>query len=233
MFGLFGKRRRPTGRDLRAQITDIEYAVIDTELTGLDERKDAIVSLGAVHMEGGRIELGEVFYRLVSPHAELTAENVCIHEITPTEVESKPAIDTVLADFLSFCGKRVLVGHFVAIDTAFLERDAERLAGRKPDNPVVDTFSIYQWLCKRHRVHPCLEAAGLSTRLYDIAKCFGIPVNCAHNALMDAYTTAQLFQRFIPLLLEAGARDLDDLLSLGSPFKGGEGQRQTGEIGSL
>ena len=41
--------------------------VVDTELTGLDEKKDSIVSIGAVRMTGGRIELGDMFYRLVSP----------------------------------------------------------------------------------------------------------------------------------------------------------------------
>ena len=49
------------------------YVVVDTELTGLDEKKDSIVSIGAVRMTGGRIELGDMFYRLVSPRTQLTA----------------------------------------------------------------------------------------------------------------------------------------------------------------
>ncbi len=209
------------------------YAVIDTELTGLDERSDAILSIGAVHMEGGKIEIGEAFYRLVSPDRQLSPENVIIHEITPSEVESKPAIGPVLEEFLDFCGDRVLVGHFAAIDMAFLNRDAKRHRGAAISNAVIDTFSIYGWLRKRHRDHPCLASSGLSTSLYDIAKCFGIPLNGAHNALMDAYMTAQLFQRFIPLLAAAGAQDLEDLLRIGIPFKGGESPKHIGEITSF
>jgi len=231
MFGLF-RRRKKLSVDVRTAIGDARYAVIDSELTGLDEKRDAILSLGAVQMTGGRIEIGEAFYRLVSPDRQLTAENVVIHEITPSDVEAKPSIDVVLAEFLDFCGDRVLVGHFLAIDLAFLDRDAKRVRGAELGNAVVDTYSIYEWLRRRYRDHPCLSAPGLHSKLYDIAKCFGIPVGGAHNALMDAFTTAQLFQRFIPLLIGTGVRDLGDLLKIGIPFKGGE-RAHSGEISNF
>ncbi len=231
MFGLMQKRKKH-GLDVRTPIIDGNYVVIDTELTGLDEGRDAILSLGAVRMTGGRIEIGNAFYRLVSPNRQLAAENVIIHEITPSDVAAKPSIDAVLAEFLDFCGDRIFVGHFTAIDMAFLDRDAKRHTGSAIGNAVLDTYSIYEWLRKRYRDHPCM-APGMSTKLYDIAKCFGIPVNGAHNALMDAYTTAQLFQRFIPLLVASGAQDLDDLLRIGIPFKGGESPKRIGEITSF
>jgi DNA polymerase-3 subunit epsilon len=221
VFGLFRKRKK-LGVDVRTAIGEARYVVIDSELTGLDEKRDAILSLGAVHMTGGRIEIGESFYRLVSPDTQLKAENVIIHEITPSDVAAKPAIDVVLAEFLDFCGDRVLIGHFAAIDLAFLDRDAKRLRGTALGNAMIDTYSIYEWLRRRYRDHPCLSAPGLRSKLYDIAKCFGVPVSGAHNALMDAFMTAQLFQRFIPLLLGTGVHDLGDLLKIGIPFKGGE-----------
>jgi len=37
------------------------YLVIDTDVTGLNCRKDPIVSIGAVRMEGGRINRGDSF----------------------------------------------------------------------------------------------------------------------------------------------------------------------------
>jgi DNA polymerase III subunit epsilon len=231
MFGLF-HRRKTLGVDVRTGISDANYVVIDSELTGLDERRDAILSLGAVHMTGGKIEIGDAFYRLVSPDMQLTPENVIIHEIMPSDVEAKPSIDVVLAEFLEFCGDRILVGHFAAIDLAFLDRDAKRHRGAPIGNAVIDTYSIYEWLRKRYNDHPCLSTPGLRSKLYDIAKCFGVPVGSAHNALMDAYTTAQLFQRFIPLVLGAGVRDLGDLLKIGIPFKGGE-RTHSGEISNF
>ncbi len=232
MLGLF-QRKKKGGVDEHLSINDVRYVVVDTELTGLDEKKDSIVSIGAVRMQGGSIALGDTFYRLVSPRTELTAASVVIHEITPSEVVASPAIDAVLGEFLEFCGDAVLVGHFIAIDLAFLNREMKRLQGGAVGNPAVDTFSIYEWLRKRHHARDCFANPLTGYRLHDIVKCFGINGNGAHNAMKDAFMTAQLFQRFIPLLHEAGAHDIGDLIKLGKPFEGGDRFALTGEFSNF
>jgi DNA polymerase III alpha subunit (gram-positive type) len=69
--------------------------------------------------------------------------------------------------------------------------------------------------------------------LHDIIKCFDIPVHGAHNAIMDAFATAQLFQRFIPYLVKAGVQDLGELLKVGTPFEGGDRFSISGEFGNF
>ena len=232
MFGLLEKKIKPEV-DLATPITEARYVVVDTELTGLNERKDCILSIGAVRMIGGRIDLGDTFYQLVSPRTELKPDSVVIHEIMPSEVSEKPLIDAVLDEFLAYCGSDVLVGHFISIDLSFLNREMKRLSAGELLNSVVDTFSVYEWLWKRGKSPDCFATPLGGYRLYDIMKCFGIPVNGAHNALMDAFATAQLFQRFLPLLLEAGTRDLGELLKIGMPFEGGDRFKITGEFGNF
>jgi DNA polymerase-3 subunit epsilon len=234
MFGLIkGIRKLPPGIDLKTPITDVPYVVLDTELTGLDEKKDSIISVGAVRMHGGKIDLGETFYRLASPKTKLSAQSVVIHEIMPSEVVEKPAIDAVLKEFLNFCGNDVLVGHFISIDLGFINREMKRIYGEEIRASALDTFSIYEWLRKRQKTRDCLAAPLAGYRLYDIVKCFSIPVNGAHNALMDAFTTAQLFQRFLPLIIEAGAKEIGDLLKIGIPFKGGDRFRLSGDFSNF
>src|SRR5512140_3402089 len=127
MFGLFKRRGRPSSSvNEAAGIDDARYVVIDTELTGLNERTDCILSFGAVRMAGGRIEIGETFSRLVNPERLLTAGNIVVHEIMPSEVETKPGIETVLSEFLGFCQADTIVGHFPSIDLAFLDRCVKR-----------------------------------------------------------------------------------------------------------
>src|SRR5512141_25937 len=110
MLGLFERKEKKQTINPLTPIIGVPYVVVDTELTGLDETKDSIVSIGAVRMTGGSIHVGETFYRLVSPRTELSAGSVVIHEITPSDVMMKPGIDTVLAEFLQVCGDAVLVG---------------------------------------------------------------------------------------------------------------------------
>ncbi len=232
MFGLMEKKKK-FSIDEHTPITDVRYVVVDTELTGLDEKRDSIVSIGAVRMTGGKIDIGDTFYRLVSPRTELTAASVVIHEITPSDVVMSPVIGPVLEDFLEFCGADALVGHFISIDLAFLNREMRRLRNAAIRNRVVDTFSVYEWLRKREKSRDCFATPLAGYRLYDIARCFGVPVNGAHNAIMDAYATAQLFQRFLPLLAEAGAGNIGDLLKIGKPFEGGDRFGLTGEISNF
>jgi len=198
------------------------YVVLDTELTGLDDRNDDIVAIGAVRMLGGKIEIGGTFHELVNPTAVLDGRSVVIHGITPSQVEAKPPIDEVLATFLDYAAGTVLVGHCVAVDLSFLNREARRLTGAPFRNPAVDTLSLYGWLRHRLPEHPALSAALPGLSLFELARRFDIPVAEGHTALGDAYLTAQLFQRLLPLLLEAGISDLKSLLRVGDPSRQAE-----------
>ena len=230
---LRGMRHKSPSIDAETPITDIRYVVVDTELTGLDEKKDSIVSIGAVRMTGGNINIGTTFSRLVKPGTVLSAASVVIHEIVPSEVLMKPDIDAVLSEFFDFCGGDVLVGHFLSIDLAFINQERKRIAGSPVKNPAIDTFSVYEWLRKRAVSYDCPSFPQAGYKLYDIAKCFGIEVSGAHQALMDAFITAQLFQQFIPMLVDAGVRRIGELLKIGDPFKGGERFRTSGEIANF
>lgn len=223
MAGLLNLRRKKRSEiDESVSIRDARYVVIDTELTGLDEKRDSIVSMAGIRMTGGRIDLEGSFYRLVNPETELTAESVIIHEITPSDVTKKPGIEKVLSEFTEFCGDDVIVGHCVSIDLSFINREMKRISGASMKNHALDTSVVYEWIRKRFPSRRPFPYSFTDSGLYDIAKYFGIPVNGAHNAAMDAFITAQVFQRFIPMLIEGGVRSIGDLLSLGNPSKGGD-----------
>jgi DNA polymerase-3 subunit epsilon len=214
-------------------IGEMRYVVIDTELTGLDAKRDSIVSIAAVRMVGGRIDLEDTFYRLVHPETELTAESVIIHGITPSEVVKKPGIEKALSEFLQFCGNDVVVGHCVSIDLSFINREMKRILGYSMKNPAVDTSAMYEWIRKKFSSRRTFPYAFTDSGLYDIAQFFGIPVNGAHNAVMDAFITAQVFQRFIPMLIDGGIRSIGELLSVGNPSKGGDRSGASREMFSL
>jgi DNA polymerase III subunit epsilon len=194
------------------------YAVIDSELTGLDPRRDAIVSLGGLRMAGGRIVLADRFYEEVQPTCALTAESIVLHGITPEDVRGRPGIGAVLEEFSAFCSTDILIGHFIEIDLGFL-RVAYKKAGLPPiDNPVVDTWPLYDWLSSRT---PNDNGPGLP-RLQDrhlpaLARALGVPSRAEHNALGDAFVTAQVFQRLLRRLERWGVATTGELLRIGNP----------------
>ena len=78
MLGFF-KRKGPSQKksfqiDEKQSLKQVSYVFIDTELTGLNERTDSIISIGALKMTEGRIELGNTFYSLVKPNTQIQNE---------------------------------------------------------------------------------------------------------------------------------------------------------------
>lgn len=213
------RRFRPvTQIDPDTPLNQAPYVIFDTELTGLKPKKDSIVSIGAVKMEGNRINLGDTYYRLVEPRTKLTGSSVVIHGITPTEVSTWPSIDRLLPEFLDYCGSAIAVGHVVSIDLTFLNHDMKRIYGAPFPNPAVDTYALYRWLRKKEeQVCSYYDAVADISSLYALAEKYGISVNGAHNALSDAFVTAQLFQRFLSMLPQYGIATVGDLIRIGRP----------------
>jgi DNA polymerase-3 subunit epsilon len=197
-------------------LEEIPFVVLDTELTGLKARKDSIVSIGAVKMRGTTILLGETFYRVARPRTALTATSVIVHEITPTETSEAPGIDTLLPEFLEFCGEAVIVGHVVSIDIQFLNREMKELYAKALQNPSVDTCRLHRWIREKEENCDAFHG-GISecVDLFSLATQYGIPVQQAHHALGDAYITAQLFQRLLKELPGWGITTVDGLLRIG------------------
>lgn len=220
MLGLLRRFTGETGAgpDPALPIDRCRYVVLDTELTGLDVKTDSIVSIGAVAMQGGRIMLGETFYEMMSPGSSLTCESVVVHGITPSEVADKPCFGDVIADFRRFCGSAVLVGHFLSLDLSFLNKELRRITGRPYHGPAADTMQIHEWI-RGHNGDFSRHYQGMAHNvdLFTMARKYQIQVSGAHNALMDAFITAQLFQRFLSFLPALGVRTVKELLKIGRP----------------
>lgn len=222
MFSLFRKFGSDilasSGIDMSLPLDRAPYVVMDTELTGMNFRNDSIVSVGALRMIGTRIEVNRPFYEVVRPSTELTSKSIIIHEITHSETEHKPGIEGIMEAFLKFCEGAIIVGHFISLDLRFLAKEMKRIGFGSLKNPAVDTCMIHDWMSQNRGDISSRYFNGTESKdLFSLAKKFQVPVQGAHNALMDAFVTAQLFQRFIFMLIKLGVRTLRDLLSIGKP----------------
>jgi DNA polymerase-3 subunit epsilon len=202
-------------------VDSVKFVAIDTELTGLDNKRDRIISIGAVKMQGKRILAGDTFYEVVKPNTRLSGESVVIHGITPSELEEKPSIEHVLPNFMDYCGYHILVGFCPQIDVEFINKELEAQGDESVVNMVVDILAVYNWLSlrspARYKSNP--------KNLYEIASGFEIPVKGAHNALADAYITAQVFQRMLHDLAGLGISYVDELCHISNPSKVGDALR--------
>ncbi len=194
---------------------DCEFVVLDSELTGLNFRKDEMVSVAAVRIKKLRIVLDECFYSFLRTRQREATSGTFIHRITPQQIRAAPDPATVIPELVNFCGTAILVGHCLDIDLGFLNRATRRLLGAKIPNMSLDTAILVRAASQQGvlpgRVH---SQQDLPNDLNRLAKSLNLPVFQHHDALEDALQTAYLFLFLVEGLRRAGYTTLSDLRSL-------------------
>jgi DNA polymerase-3 subunit epsilon len=159
------------------------FCVLDLETTGLDPRKDQIISYATVPIDEGRIQVGGISQSLVKPTRAIPASSMRIHGIRPADVEAAPSLDEALPSLLRAMTGRLLVVHVDWVERGFL-RGPLKAQGARLREPVLDTARL---ACA---LYPEIDAA---IPLTTLATRLGLPVYKQHDARGDALTTAQVF----------------------------------------
>lgn len=186
----------------------VTYWALDLETGGLDSRHDPLLAVGMVPVREGTIRIGEGYRTLVRPErAGIDPASVRAHQILPGEVEGAPALAEVLPEVDRRLRGGVLLVHYQSIDVTFLRRDFGRAGLRWPSPRVVDTARLLVRLGRMGR--PDLASDQIERNLSRARRAHGLPDYEAHDALVDAIATAELFLVLRKLM---GARTLRDLL---------------------
>lgn len=180
--------------DAKSGLSDLPFVVFDTETTGLNARRDALVQLSAVRIVNGKIQKTEVFDQLIQPNRPIPAASTQIHGITDAMVANAPLAPEVIDRFRAFCDGAVVVAHNAPFDMQVLETAAPGWLRHAP--PALCTARLARQLMPHKRGHT----------LDDLMQYFDVdlPDEQRHTALGDAQATARVFLRMLPLLEKAG-----------------------------
>jgi DNA polymerase-3 subunit epsilon len=163
------------------------FVAIDVETTGLDPRRDEVLSFGAVPIERGRIVAREVLSGLVRPQAPPPPASIEIHGLRAADLEAAPPAAQALAPLAQALQGRIPVAHAAWVERAFVGPRLRSL-GRRLPRAIVDTMMLWRLLSVMRGQGdpgPC-SLSGVASEL-------GLPVHRPHEAEGDALTTAQAF----------------------------------------
>ena len=193
-LGLHDRAPPPGPIGPNTPLRELPMLVLDTETTGVDVRRDRIVSIAALPLHGARLYKAEAFDRLVNPGIAIPPAAIAIHGITDAMVGDAPSFADVARELRAVLEGRVLVGHNVGFDAAMLRRAAALAGVAWPEAPT---------LCLA-RLEAMLEPDGADLSLDAMARRRGIDVHGRHTALGDVLVTAELLVAMLPRLAERG-----------------------------
>lgn len=190
-------------------ISNLNIISLDFETTGLNIKKDKIVSIGSVSIKHLGVDLKSCSHKLINTRKELPESSVVIHQITDNQSANGMDIEEALPDLLKQLRGKVLLAHNAKVELGFINKMCQKLYNTNFIIPVIDT----QYLAKRSLDRQNQSYKGSDLRLFNLRKTFNLPPYKAHNALKDAVATAELFLAMVSKISSKNNARLSDFLS--------------------
>jgi len=190
---LINKYKRKNLKDLRYkylfdQPLKDEYVCLDCETTGLNPKKDEILSIGAVIIKENKILMGKTLNIFVKPSKNVTEESIKIHQIRPVDLKNATNPKSAILKLLNFIGNRAIVGYYIKFDIAMISKYTKQYIGVALPNLQIEVSSMYFRTRKRKS-----EYEPIDLKFDTIIKELDIPKLGKHDALNDALMTSMIF----------------------------------------
>lgn len=178
----------------RAPLAALRWVVVDVETGGLNPQADPLLSIGAVEIRDGRVNLGAGFEVGLLQSTATSHENILVHGLTHSQQLSGLAARDALLDFAEFAAGGPFVAFHAGFDRTALQVAMQKELGRDFPGRWLDAAVIAPLLFP--------DLAKDCRSLDDWLAALSIQNYARHSAVADAAATAQLWL----ILLEAAAR---------------------------
>ena len=163
----------------RTPLAAARWVVIDCETSGLDPARDRLLSVGAVVVRDGTVQLAEFFEARIQQQSPSAHENILIHGIGGDAQRGGRPLAEVIDALARFLGEGLPVGFHAPFDASVLRRHGLQTRAK--------------WLDLATLAPALFPAKGKAdSPLEHWLAAFGIPARARHDALGDAFATAQL-----------------------------------------
>ncbi|MBO6638640.1 MAG: DNA polymerase III subunit epsilon [Roseitalea sp.] len=159
--------------------------IFDTETTGLDNKADRIIEIGAVELDN-RFTTGRSFHVFINPDGrEVHPEALAVHGISNEMLADKPRFAEIVDEWFAFVGDARLIAHNAGFDAGFFNAEFDRI-GFPPLDPdrIVDSLALAR---RRHPMGP--------NSLDALCRRYGIDNSRRekHGALLDSELLAEVY----------------------------------------
>jgi len=173
--------------NLNMPLSELDLLAIDIEMTGLNPKKEQMVSIGVVPIINGQIQPKFAQSKFIKIQGSV-GQSAIIHGVLDKDLNNALPQEEVLQWLFEQCKNKVLIAHHAPLDLQFLQH--QFVKQHKFTRPLfaIDTLDIQK---NRQLRQDTMIKTG-SLRLNACREKYNLPVYHAHNALTDALACAEL-----------------------------------------
>lgn len=165
-----------------------EYVVYDCETTGLDPKKDDIISIGAVKIKGNKILTDEAIHIYIKQKEDISHTSITIHQIRNCDLVGAILLEDAIEQFLNYIGNRTLVGYYLEFDVAMINKYIKPMFGITLPNKQEEVSALYY-----DKKIARIPQGNIDLRFDSILEDLALPNLQAHDALNDAVMVAMMY----------------------------------------
>ena len=196
-----------SGRRLRTTpLALARFVAVDLETTGPRMDRDRLIAIGAVAVAERALAHADAFAAVLRQSASSSVDNILVHQIGGQQQLGGVDPAGALLEFLEFRGAAFAVAFRAEFDAEVLGRELELQLGIRVPRRFLDLAVLL----------PALYPGTQNDSLEDWLEYFALVPIGRHDALADAYTTAQLLLIALDAAQRLGARTAGDLVDLES-----------------
>lgn len=203
-----------------------KFVAFDLETTGLENKKDEIIEIGAVKFTvetnaKGRVvpkNIGE-FNMLVNPNMMIPDEASKVNHITDDMVKDAPPVGECLKKFTAFCGpSSILLAHNANFDAGFLRVAYSKNPQVVPGNPVIDSLVMSRTILPELENHKLGYMANLFMKRGE----FTMKIDEAkmHRAVYDCEMLMEVFVALLRRRFKEKDWEMGNIMAAMAKYKG-------------
>ncbi len=179
------------------------YVCFDCETTGLDPKKDKIVSLSAIKIKGNQILTSLSLNLLIEQNSLIAPDSIVVHHIRNVDVVERETSSVMLMTekqavetFLRFIQGSTLVGYYLEFDVAMVNQVIKPWLGVRLPNKQIEVSELYyDWVVRlaKRSGQQGLQQSNIDLTFDKILHKLNLPNIGQHDAFSDALMTALIF----------------------------------------
>ncbi|MDX1795915.1 MAG: 3'-5' exonuclease [Hydrogenovibrio sp.] len=184
--------KRPEFAFLFDRDDDRERVCFDCETSGLNPKKDKILSLSAIKIVGDEILASQSLNLAFKQPIEIGEASIKVHQIRNLDMSQGLEPQAAIEQFLHFIGGRPLVGYYLAFDVEMVNQLIRPWLGISLPNPQIEVSRLY-YDFKQSSVYLRRPENEIDLSFDAILKDLALPNLGQHDAFNDALMTALIY----------------------------------------